>query len=103
MTDGDDRGQRALTARFIASVMVPEAAETERLQERLDAVLAQPDALRAVFQPIVRLDNRTTSAYEGLMRFPRLVGGGDTDSMVQRGPSARPRYRPRICRAPYGF
>ncbi len=51
MTDGDDRGRRALTARFIASVMVPEAAETEGLQERLDALLAQPDALRAVFQP----------------------------------------------------
>ncbi|GAA2792995.1 sensor domain-containing phosphodiesterase [Mycolicibacterium pallens] len=74
MTDGDDRGRRALTARFIASVMVPEAAETEGLQERLDALLAQPDALRAVFQPIVRLDNRTTVAYEGLMRFPASSG-----------------------------
>ncbi|MEZ0356725.1 EAL domain-containing protein [Mycobacterium sp. SA01] len=70
MTDGDERGQRALTARFVASVMVPEAVETASLQERLDAVLAQPDALRAVFQPIVRLEDGTTAAYEGLMRFP---------------------------------
>ncbi|WP_158249038.1 EAL domain-containing protein [Mycobacterium sp. ENV421] len=70
MTDSDERGQRALTARFVASVMVPEAVETESLQERLDAVLAQPDALRAVFQPIVRLEDGTTAAYEGLMRFP---------------------------------
>lgn len=70
MTDGDERGQRALTARFVASVMVPEAVETENLQERLDVLLAQPDALRAVFQPIVRLENGSTAAYEGLMRFP---------------------------------
>ncbi|BBX06093.1 EAL domain-containing protein [Mycolicibacterium aichiense] len=70
MTDGDERGQRALTARFVASVMVPEAMETESLQERLDVLLAQPDALRAVFQPIVRLEDGTTAAYEGLMRFP---------------------------------
>ncbi|MBI3692225.1 MAG: GAF domain-containing protein, partial [Mycolicibacterium aromaticivorans] len=55
MTDGDERGQRALTARFVASVMVPGAVETESLQDRLDVMLAQPDALRAVFQPIVRL------------------------------------------------
>jgi len=70
MTDSDERGQRALTARFVASVMVPEAAQIEGLQEQLDSLLAQPDALRAVFQPIVRLDDGTTAAYEGLMRFP---------------------------------
>ncbi len=50
--------------------MVPEAVETESLQERLDVVLAHPDALRAVFQPIVRLEDGSTAAYEGLMRFP---------------------------------
>jgi EAL domain-containing protein (putative c-di-GMP-specific phosphodiesterase class I) len=50
--------------------MLPEAAEIEGLQDRLDALLAQPDALSAVFQPIVRLENGTTAAYEGLMRFP---------------------------------
>lgn len=70
MSDSDDRGQRALTARFIASVMLPEAVETEKLQDRLDAVLAQPDALSAVFQPIVHLASGTTIAYEGLIRFP---------------------------------
>ncbi|NTY62814.1 EAL domain-containing protein [Mycolicibacterium sphagni] len=70
MTDGDNRGQRALTAQFVASVMLPEAVEIEGLQHRLDALLAQPNALRAVFQPIVRLEHGTTAAYEGLMRFP---------------------------------
>ncbi|WP_082962726.1 EAL domain-containing protein [Mycobacterium sp. E342] len=70
MTDSEDRGQRALTARFIASVMLPEAVETEGLRHRLDAVLAQPSALSAVFQPIVHLASGTTIAYEGLIRFP---------------------------------
>lgn len=70
MTDSEDRGQRALTARFIASVMLPEAVETEGLQDRLDALLAQPNALSAVFQPIVHLASGTTIAYEGLIRFP---------------------------------
>ena len=70
MTDGDERGQRALTARFVASVMVPEAAEVGRLQAALDALLAQPDALVAVFQPLVHLTTGTTIAYEGLTRFP---------------------------------
>jgi EAL domain-containing protein (putative c-di-GMP-specific phosphodiesterase class I) len=74
MTDSDDRGQRALTARFIASVMMPEAVETEALQDRLDAVLAQPNALSAVFQPIVHLASGTTRAYEGLIRFPASSG-----------------------------
>jgi EAL domain-containing protein (putative c-di-GMP-specific phosphodiesterase class I) len=70
LADGEERGQRALTARFVASVMVPEAVEVESLQDRVDALLAQPDALRAVFQPIVHLASGTTIAYEGLTRFP---------------------------------
>lgn len=70
MTDSDERGQRALTARFIASVILPEAAEIKGQQHRLDALLAQPDTLEAVFQPIVHLASGTTVAYEGLTRFP---------------------------------
>lgn len=70
LTDGEERGQRALTARFVTSVMVPEAVEVEALQDGLDALLAQPDALSAVFQPIVHLASRTTIAFEGLTRFP---------------------------------
>nr|WP_255525417.1 EAL domain-containing protein [Mycolicibacterium sp. BK634] len=70
MTDGDERGRRALTARFVASVMVPGAAEVERLQAGLDALLAEREALVAVFQPIVHLASGTAIAYEGLTRFP---------------------------------
>ncbi|WP_156766934.1 EAL domain-containing protein [Mycobacterium sp. E796] len=70
MTDCADRGQRALTARFIASVMLPEAAETEGLRGQLDALLSEPNALSAAFQPIVHLVSGTTFAYEGLIRFP---------------------------------
>lgn len=70
MTDSDERGQRALTARFVASVMLPEAVAVEGQQDQLDALLAQPEALSAVFQPIVHLASGTTMAYEGLTRFP---------------------------------
>lgn len=70
MTDSDDRGQRALTERFIASVMLPEAVEAEGLQDRLDALLTQQNSLSAVFQPIVHLASGTTIGYEGLIRFP---------------------------------
>ncbi|WP_133259225.1 EAL domain-containing protein [Mycobacterium sp. FLAC0960] len=74
MTDSDDRGQRALTERFIASVMLPDVVETEGLQHRLDALLTQPDALSATFQPIVHLASGMTCAYEGLTRFPASSG-----------------------------
>lgn len=70
MTDGDERGQRALTARFVASVMLPEAAEVEGLQVELEALLEQADAVSAVFQPIVHLASGRTISYEGLARFP---------------------------------
>ncbi|OBI94182.1 EAL domain-containing protein [Mycobacterium sp. 1245805.9] len=70
MTDSDERGQRALTERFIASVMLPEAMDTEALQDQVDTLLADPTALSAVFQPIVHLKSGTTIAYEGLIRFP---------------------------------
>ncbi|OBI17711.1 hypothetical protein A5712_23285 [Mycobacterium sp. E2327] len=70
MSDSDERGQRALTERFIASVMLPEAVDTEALQDQVDELLAHPNALSAVFQPIVHLKSGTTIAYEGLIRFP---------------------------------
>ena len=35
MTDSEERGQRALTARFVASVMLPETAEVGGLQDEL--------------------------------------------------------------------
>jgi EAL domain-containing protein (putative c-di-GMP-specific phosphodiesterase class I) len=74
ITDGQDRGQGAFTARFVASVMMPEAAEAEGHQLRLDALLEQPDVLGAAFQPIAHLASRRTIAYEGLARFPASMG-----------------------------
>ena len=70
MTDSEERGQRALTARFVASVMLPEAAEVGELQDELEALLAQSDGLSAVFQPMVHLASGEPIAYEGLTRFP---------------------------------
>lgn len=69
ITDDQDRAERAFTARFVASVMVPEAVEAEGHRVRLDALLAQPDVPRAAFQPIVHLASGATIAYEGLARF----------------------------------
>lgn len=74
ITDGPDRGQGAFTARFVASVMMPEAVEAERHQNRLDSLLDHPDMLGVAFQPIVRLASRTPIAYEGLARFPASMG-----------------------------
>ncbi|BBY66375.1 sensor domain-containing phosphodiesterase [Mycolicibacterium helvum] len=74
ITDGQDRGQGAFTARFVASVMMPEAVEAEGHQLRLDALLEQPDVLGVAFQPIAHLASRRTIAYEGLARFPAPMG-----------------------------
>lgn len=70
MADGDEPGKRTITARFVTSVMLPEAAEVQGIQDRVDALLMQPTALSAVFQPIVHLPSSATVAYEGLTRFP---------------------------------
>ncbi|GAS94969.1 diguanylate phosphodiesterase [Mycolicibacterium canariasense] len=72
--DGQDGARGAFTARFVASVMMPEAVETEGHQIRLDALLAQPDLFRVAFQPIVHLASDKTIAYEGLVRFPVSSG-----------------------------
>lgn len=74
IVDGHDPAEAAFTARFVASVMVPEAAEAEGHRVRLDALLAQPDVLRVAFQPIVHLASHRTIAYEGLARFPASSG-----------------------------
>ena len=70
MAGGGEPGICAMTARFVASVMLPEAAEVQGMQDRVDALLMQPAALSAVFQPIVHLASSATVAYEGLTRFP---------------------------------
>lgn len=70
MTDSEERGQRALTARFVASVMLPETAEVGGLQDELESLLAQSDVLNVVFQPMVHLASGEALAYEGLTRFP---------------------------------
>lgn len=70
MADEHELGRRAITSRFVASVMMPEAAAAQALQDRLDALLMKPAAFDAVFQPIVHLASRATVAYEGLTRFP---------------------------------
>jgi len=75
MTDDPDRGQDAFTARFVASVMMPEAVEAERHQIHLDALLEDPDVLGVAFQPIVHLASRRPIAYEGLARFPASMEG----------------------------
>ncbi|WP_162899256.1 sensor domain-containing phosphodiesterase [Mycobacterium shigaense] len=67
---GDESGQHAITAHFATSVMLPEAVKAKGLNDRLDALLAQPEAVSAVFQPIVHLESGGTVAYEGLTRFP---------------------------------
>nr|WP_243841651.1 EAL domain-containing protein [Mycobacterium sp. DL592] len=69
MADGAETGKRTITARFVASVMLPEAAEVQGMQDKVDALLMQPAALSAVFQPIVHLPSSATVAYEGLTRF----------------------------------
>ncbi|GFM20474.1 diguanylate phosphodiesterase [Mycobacterium sp. PO1] len=70
MTDSEERGQRALTARFVASVMLPETAEVGGLQDELESLLAQSNVLSVVFQPMVHLASGEALAYEGLTRFP---------------------------------
>lgn len=75
ITDGQDRGQGAFTARFVASVMMPEAVEAEWHQIRLDELLKGPDVLGVAFQPIVHLATRRIIAYEGLARFPASMEG----------------------------
>ncbi|MDX1874581.1 EAL domain-containing protein [Mycolicibacterium sp. 120266] len=72
MNDDHKHAQGAFPARFVASLMVPEAVEAESHQIRLDELLAHPEALRVAFQPIVHLTSRKTIAYEGLARFPTL-------------------------------
>lgn len=74
ITDGPFHRQGAFTARFVASVMMPEAVEADRHQNALDALLERPDALGVAFQPVVRLENRAPIAYEGLARFPASMG-----------------------------
>jgi EAL domain-containing protein (putative c-di-GMP-specific phosphodiesterase class I) len=75
ITGGHGRGQGAFTARFVASVMMPEALEAEAHQIRLDALLEQPQVLGVAFQPIVQLTSRGIIAYEGLARFPASMEG----------------------------
>lgn len=58
------------TARFVASVLTPGAAEREHLHDELDALLADPLKLIPVFQPIVELATGRILGYEGLSRFP---------------------------------
>ena len=61
--------------------------------------LLEPGAIRAVFQPIVRLTDLETIGYEGLARFPTPPGlvALPPDVMLaaarRRGPARRPRGR----------
>ncbi len=68
--DPDAAGTRS-TARFVASVLTPQAAEREHLHDQLDALLASPSDLIPAFQPIVDLATGRVLGYEGLSRFPR--------------------------------
>ncbi len=77
LTDMLNRGEqhdRHSTTRFLASVMAPEGAETHRLEECMDALLANPENVSAVFQPIIDLASGETVGFEGLSRFPAEMG-----------------------------
>ncbi len=68
---GDPRTPNADTAaRFLASVLLPEALRQDHLHDQLDAVLATPSELLPVFQPIIDLATGETLGFEGLSRFP---------------------------------
>jgi len=69
MSRADQTSQR-FTARFLASVMLPEVAELDGLQAHVDTLLDAPDHIGAVFQPIVDVHTGTPVGYEGLTRFP---------------------------------
>lgn len=58
------------TARFLASVLLPDVAQHDRLHQRMDALLDGEANLDVVFQPIVDLTTRAVVGYEGLCRFP---------------------------------
>lgn len=57
-------------ARFLASVLLPDAIRHDRLHDKLDTLLATPSLLRPVFQPIVDMATGDTLGFEGLSRFP---------------------------------
>lgn len=66
----DPRTQNAdSTARFLASVLLPEVIGDDQLHGRIDALLSEP-ALLPVFQPIVDLSTGEPLGFEGLSRFP---------------------------------
>lgn len=58
------------TARFLASVLLPDVAQHDRLHQRMDALLGKETNLDVVFQPIVDLKTGATVGFEGLCRFP---------------------------------
>ncbi|CAM3243717.1 EAL domain-containing protein [Mycolicibacterium frederiksbergense] len=57
-------------ARFLASVLLPEALREDQFHDQLDALLSTPAELQPVFQPIVDLASGRTLGFEGLSRFP---------------------------------
>ncbi|MCF6390218.1 EAL domain-containing protein [Mycobacterium sp. MBM] len=57
-------------ARFLASVLLPDAIRHDRRHAQLDTLLSKPHELLPVFQPIVDLSTGHPIGYEGLSRFP---------------------------------
>ncbi|OAN38608.1 EAL domain-containing protein [Mycolicibacterium iranicum] len=57
-------------AQFLASVLLPDVAQHDRLHQRIDALLGDDSNLDIVFQPIVDLNTREPVGFEGLCRFP---------------------------------
>ncbi|MGK2868874.1 MAG: EAL domain-containing protein [Mycobacterium sp.] len=68
---GDPRTPNAdSAARFLASVLLPEALPNDDFDDQLDTLLSTPAELVPVFQPIVDLVSGRTLGFEGLSRFP---------------------------------
>ncbi|AQA03312.1 hypothetical protein BVC93_13805 [Mycobacterium sp. MS1601] len=74
ITDGPFHRQGAFTARFVASVMMPEAVEADRHQNALDALLERPDALGWLFSPSSDWRTALPSPTKGWRGFPRPWG-----------------------------
>lgn len=68
---GDPRHEgRDLAAQFLASVLLPDMAREDALNQHVSGLLAAPSPLSAAYQPIVDLASEAVVGFEGLCRFP---------------------------------
>ena len=72
LLDDPHTPHRDSTARFLASVLLPDVIRHDHLHDRLDTLLSTPAELTPVFQPIIDLATGRTLGFEGLSRFPGM-------------------------------